>query len=100
PATKLVLNSITTIAMAKLGKVYENLMVDVNTRGNAKLVDRGARIVSTLTGLSREESLALLERADGQVKLAIVMHKVGCDATTAEQRLIKVGGLLRRALSD
>ena len=98
-ATKLVLNSVTTIAMAQLGKIHGNLMVDVDTRANSKLVDRGARIVSTLTGLDREAALALLEQADGKVKLAVVMHAHGCDAATASQRLADAGGSLRTALS-
>lgn len=98
-ATKLVLNSVTTIAMAQLGKVHENLMVDVDTRANSKLVDRGARIVSTLTGLDRDAALALLERADGKVKLAVVIYAHGCDAATASQKLTGAGGSLRTALS-
>ena len=53
-ATKLVLNTISTLAMVRLGKVYENLMVDLRAT-NAKLRDRAARIVATLTGLDRED---------------------------------------------
>jgi N-acetylmuramic acid 6-phosphate etherase len=97
-ATKLVLNTITTVAMAQLGKVYENLMVDVDTRANSKLVDRGARIVATLTGLSRDASLEVLERARGRVKVAVVMHRSSCDANRAEELLARAGGSLRRAL--
>lgn len=97
-ATKLALNTVTTVALAQLGKVHENLMVDLDTRANSKLVDRGARIVSTLTGLDRDAALALLERADGQVKRAIVMHAHGCDALPASQKLIQVAGSLRSAL--
>jgi N-acetylmuramic acid 6-phosphate etherase len=97
-ATKLVLNTVTTIAMAQLGKVYENLMVDVDTRANSKLVERGARIIATLTGLDRGASLALLERADGQVKVAIVMHRSNCDAAQAAQLLARAHGSLRRVL--
>src|SRR5205085_4134646 len=66
-ATKLVLNQITTIAMVQLGKCYENLMVDLRA-SNAKLWARSARIVSTLTKLSRDESMDLLKRGDGNVK--------------------------------
>src|SRR5439155_11716655 len=57
-ATKLVLNTISTVAMVQLGKVYENLMVDLRAT-NQKLWDRGARIVSVLTGLSRDEAMGL-----------------------------------------
>jgi N-acetylmuramic acid 6-phosphate etherase len=99
-ATKLVLNTVTTIAMARLGKVYENLMVDVDTRTNSKLVERGARIIATLTGLDRDASLALLERADGQVKVAIVMHRSKCDAAAAAKLLVRAQGSLRRVLEQ
>ncbi len=98
-ATKLVLNTITTLAMTRLGKVYENLMVDVNTRGNSKLVERGARIVAELTGLDAAASRALLERADGRVKLAIVMQKLSLERDAALAELARSNGSLRRALS-
>jgi N-acetylmuramic acid 6-phosphate etherase len=99
-ATKLVLNTVTTVAMARLGKVHENLMVDLDTRANAKLVERGARIVATLTELSSEAARELLERAKGQVKVAVVMHELACDAARAEHLLAEAGGSLRRALAD
>jgi N-acetylmuramic acid 6-phosphate etherase len=73
-ATKMVLNMISTVAMVRIGKVHENLMVDVNTTANHKLVDRGIRITSSLTGLSREDARSLLQRAGGRVKTALVMH--------------------------
>src|SRR5204863_3917866 len=72
-ATKLVLNTLTTLAMVQLGKVYENLMVDLRAT-NQKLWDRGARIVATLTGLDREKAMNLLRAADGHVKAAVVMR--------------------------
>src|SRR6185437_1181411 len=72
-ATKLVLNTLTTLAMVQRGKVYGNLMVDLRAT-NQKLWDRGARIVATVTGVPREQGMALLRAADGHVKLAIVMH--------------------------
>jgi N-acetylmuramic acid 6-phosphate etherase len=65
-ATKLVLNQITTISMVQLGKCYENLMVDLRAT-NQKLWDRGARIIGMLTGLDRDKSMDLLQRADGHV---------------------------------
>lgn len=81
-ATKIVLNMVTTIAMVQNGKVYGNLMVDVNTGTSAKLLDRGTRIVQTVTGLTRQASHGLLEAAGGQVKTALVMHarQVNCSA--------------------
>lgn len=99
-ATKLVLNTVTTVAMARLGKVYDNLMVDVDTRANAKLVDRGARIVAAATGVSRERALELLRAAEGRAKTAIVMQRTGCDALAAQRRLDEAGGRLRRALGE
>lgn len=96
-ATKLALNQITTLAMVKLGKVYENLMVDLRAT-NQKLWDRGARIVSTLTGLTREDSLKLLLEADGRVKVAVVMHRRSLGAAGAAELLDQCGGFLRRAL--
>jgi N-acetylmuramic acid 6-phosphate etherase len=72
-ATKLVLNTLTTTAMIKMGKVYGNLMVDLNAT-NEKLRDRSVRIVSQVTGLSRTRAGNLLNRAKRKVKAAIVMH--------------------------
>jgi len=96
-ATKLVLNMITTLTMVQLGKVYENLMVDLRATNN-KLRDRAARIVSTITGLGREESFAAVEKAGGHVKVAIVMVKRNIAADEARSLLAKTGGKLRAAL--
>jgi N-acetylmuramic acid 6-phosphate etherase len=86
-ATKLILNTVTTISMVQLGKVYENLMVDVNAYACTKLVDRGARIISRVTGLPRPESLALLHQAGGRVKTAIVMQRRSLSRERAEALL-------------
>jgi N-acetylmuramic acid 6-phosphate etherase len=96
-ATKLVLNTISTVAMVRLGKVYENLMVDLRAT-NTKLWDRGARIVATLTGLGREQSMDLLRRAEGHVKLAVVVHGRGVGVEEARRVLAAAGGRLREAL--
>jgi N-acetylmuramic acid 6-phosphate etherase len=96
-ATKLVLNQITTIAMVQLGKCYENLMVDLRAT-NAKLWDRGARIVSTITGLDREAAMELLKRADGHVKVAIVVHHRSVSPEAAQELLAAAHGHLRRVL--
>ncbi|HHT9120532.1 MAG TPA: N-acetylmuramic acid 6-phosphate etherase, partial [Candidatus Hypogeohydataceae bacterium YC41] len=72
-ATKLVLNTITTGAMIKMGLVYGNLMVDLRAT-NKKLTDRAERIVMEVTGLSRTDTRALLKKAHGQAKTAILMH--------------------------
>ncbi len=96
-ATKLVLNTISTLTMVRLGKVCENLMVDLRA-SNAKLRDRAARIVSVLTGVNGDESLRLLDRAGGHVKLAVVMQRRGVDGPEAEKILLSHGGNLRSAL--
>lgn len=97
-ATKLVLNTITTLAMVRIGKVYQNLMVDVNTRANRKLVDRGQRILMTITGLDRPAAAALLESAGGHVKTALVMHAKGVSRSAAEQTLQEHKGRLSEVL--
>ena len=96
-ATKLVLNSISTLAMVRLGKVYQNLMVDLRA-SNEKLRDRGARIISTVTGIAKEPAAGLLRRADGHVKVAIVMHERGVDVENAKALLEAAGGALRKAI--
>lgn len=99
-ATKLVLNMITTIAMIRIGKVYENLMVDVNTRANKKLVDRGTRMIMTVTGLERAVAADLLARSGGHVKTALVMHAKGVDRATAEELLTAAHGHVARILEQ
>lgn len=96
-ATKLALNTISTTLMIRTGRVYENLMVDLRAT-NEKLLDRAARIVSTLTDLSRAEALALLDAADGSVKTAVVMRERSLGREAAEAHLVKHGGDLGRAL--
>jgi N-acetylmuramic acid 6-phosphate etherase len=96
-ATKLVLNQITTLTMVRLGKVFENLMVDLRCT-NQKLWDRGARIVATLTGLDRQKSLEILHKADGRVKLTIVMQRRNLSAAEATALLNQHNGVLRKVL--
>lgn len=98
-ATKMVLNMVTTIAMVRLGKVYENLMVDVNTTVNAKLVDRGTRIVEELTGLPRDVARKLLDDSGGRVKVALVMHSRGIGADAALALLAAADGQVGAVLS-
>jgi N-acetylmuramic acid 6-phosphate etherase len=97
-ATKMVLNLVSTLAMVQLGKVYGNLMVDVNARGCAKLTDRAIRTTMAATQTDRQQAQALLERADWQVKTAIVMHHLGVGAEEARRRLQTCEGHLRRVL--
>lgn len=90
-ATKLALNTISTTLMVRSGRVHENLMVDLRAT-NDKLRDRAARIVATLTGLSRPQALHLLESAGGAAKTAVVMHRLSVDRVEAEARLLRAGG--------
>ena len=96
-ATKLVLNTVSTLAMVQLGKVYGNLMVDLRA-SNQKLWDRGGRIIATLTGLGRDEAMNLLRAADGHVKAAVVMHARKVDLAAAKKLLEAASGRLRVAL--
>jgi N-acetylmuramic acid 6-phosphate etherase len=96
-ATKLVLNTITTGAMIRLGKTYGNLMVDLRAT-NKKLEDRSERIIAEVCEVSRDEARALLDRAGGTVKTAIVMHFLGVSSSDAEQALTRAGGIIRRAI--
>ncbi len=96
-AQKLVLNMISTGVMVKLGKVYQNLMVDVKAT-NEKLVDRACRIVMEATGAERGEAQRALQETGYAAKPAILMILSGIDAKEAGQRLEKHQGYLRDAL--
>jgi len=98
-ATKMVLNTITTGAMIRLGKVYGNLMVDLQVTCE-KLRDRGERILESMLGLERAAAAELLERAGGQVKTALVMGKLGVEKAEAARRLDAVGGVVSRVLGN
>ena len=92
--TKLTLNTITTGAMIRLGKVYGNLMVDLRA-WNDKLIDRSERIVMETTGLDRAASSSAIDAAGGGVKLAIVMARRGVGREEAERLIEEHGGRLR-----
>ena len=96
-AQKLVLNMISTISMIRLGKTFDNLMVDVNA-ANEKLRARVLRIVITATGAPRERAEEALASADGSAKVAIVMLLADVDAAAARARLAAAGGNIRSAL--
>jgi len=98
-ATKLVLNTITTGAMIRLGKVYGNLMVDLMATSD-KLRDRGERIVMECCAVDRARARAVIADAAGSVKLAIVMARLGVDAEEARRALAAAGGLVRQAIGD
>jgi N-acetylmuramic acid 6-phosphate etherase len=99
-ATKMTLNMISTLAMVQLGKVFGNLMVDVNALGCAKLTDRAIRIVVAATGIDRAAAAQLLESASWRVKTAIVMQRCGLRRDAAEQHLAACSQNLRRALEQ
>lgn len=96
-ATKAALNAITTAAMLRLGKVYENWMVDLRP-GSAKLEDRARRIVAAAAGVSAESAARSLAAAGGEVKTAVLMARLGLEAEAARARLAAAGGHLHRAL--
>jgi N-acetylmuramic acid 6-phosphate etherase len=97
-AQKLVLNTISTVAMIRLGKTYGDLMVDVHAT-NEKLRERVRRIVRQATGAPEDEADRALEEAQGSAKVAIVSLLAGVDAETARARLDEAGGSIREAVS-
>ena len=96
-ATKLILNMISTTTMIKLGKVYSNLMIDLKTV-NKKLIDRGTRIISEITGLDYDRAKDRLVSAENSVKSAIVMEEFKCNLEEAKVMLEKVDGFLHRLI--
>lgn len=97
-AQKLILNMLTTASMIRIGKSYQNLMVDVNA-SNKKLVARAARIVMQATGCSLEEARRALDQTGNDVKLAILMEITGMGIEEARTALQNAGGFLRKAIS-
>src|SRR5690606_17106074 len=87
-ATKLVLNMLSTAAMIRLGKVYENMMVDLQMT-NQKLVERSKRIVMIATGVDYETAERVLAEADGHVKTALVMILADVGAVEARERIAR-----------
>jgi N-acetylmuramic acid 6-phosphate etherase len=98
-AQKMVLNMLTTASMIKIGKTYENFMVDVQPT-NSKLKDRAARIVSEIADISYEKAQEFLNKTNYQVKPAIIMSMMNLTFEEAEQLLQKHNGRLREALMD
>lgn len=96
-AQKLVLNMITTATMIRLGKVYENMMIDLQMT-NLKLRERAKRVVMTITGVSYEVAADYLERAGGHVKTALVMIKADVTREDAQKRLQEADGFVRAAI--
>ncbi|RAV09709.1 N-acetylmuramic acid 6-phosphate etherase [Paenibacillus contaminans] len=96
-AQKLILNMLTTTAMIRLGKVYDNLMVDLNP-SNAKLVHRAKRIIGLATNAPEDAIEEAFEQSEGHVKTAIVMLLAGIDRQSAEQMLSLSEGFVREAV--
>jgi len=96
-AQKMVLNMLTTASMVKIGKTYENLMVDVQPT-NSKLKDRAARIVSEIASITYEKAQDFLDKSNYQVKPAIVMSLLDLSYNEAVELLKKHNGRLRETL--
>tara|TARA_R110002020_G_scaffold32518_26_gene99975 strand:- start:3199 stop:4155 length:957 start_codon:yes stop_codon:yes gene_type:complete len=98
-AQKLVLNMLTTASMVRIGKSYENLMVDLSV-SNEKLAARATNILVEVAGCSVEDAERYLEQAGNNVKLAILMALTGLDASGGEAALAQADGFLRRAAAE
>ena len=98
-AQKLVLNMLTTASMIRLGKVYENMMIDLQMT-NKKLVERSKKIVMIITGVSYEDASKFLTLAGGHVKTALVMIKANVTADEAKRMLKESGGFVRKAIQE
>lgn len=96
-AQKMILNMITTAAMIRTGKVYENMMIDLQMT-NEKLRERAKRIIMTITGVEYQEAESYLEKSGMHVKTALVMIKAGVSKEEAAARLKKAGGFVRGAI--
>ncbi len=98
-AQKLVLNMLTTATMVRLGKVYENMMVDLQLT-NRKLVERSKRIVMMATGVDYARAASVLQEAGGHVKTALVMIRACVSAAEARERIARAGGFVRGAVEE
>jgi N-acetylmuramic acid 6-phosphate etherase len=98
-AQKLICNMLSTGAMARLGYVYDNLMVNLRPK-NTKLFERAISIIENVAGVDRAAALRTLDWAGGNVPLAILMLRANLDRAKAERRLHRAGGIVRKALAD
>lgn len=97
-AQKMVLNMLTTGAMIKTGKTYENFMIDLKAT-NEKLKDRAIRIVAQIAGVTHAQALAKLMKSDWEIKPAIISIMMNIDVEQARQELKRHGGVLRKLLN-
>ncbi len=98
-AQKMILNMLSTGSMIKIGKTYENFMIDLKAV-NEKLKDRAIRIVSQIAEVSHSEALASLLKCDWEIKTAIIMNRLKMDTDSARLELKKHGGVLRRIINS
>ena len=98
-AQKMALNLLTTGAMARLGYIYGNLMVNVHTR-NHKLMERGLNVLEKAAGVDRQTASKTLDAADNQVAIALIMLKTGLGRAQAGKRLKSVKGNVRQAIAQ
>ena len=97
-AQKMILNMLSTGSMIKIGKTYENFMIDLKAV-NEKLKDRAIRIVSQIAGGTNSEALASLLKCNWEIKTAIVMNQLKVDTDEARLELKKHGGVLRKIIN-
>lgn len=97
-AQKMILNMLTTGSMIKIGKTYENFMIDLQA-SNEKLKDRAIRIVAQIAGVTHAEALGALLKCDWEIKTAIVSIIMGTDVETSRLELKKHGGVLRKLIT-
>ena len=88
---------LSTVSMIRVGKVYKNLMVDVQ-QTNEKLHVRAENIVMEITSCDRVEARNYLKESEGSVKVAIIMYLVGCKKEEALEKLEKAKGHIREAI--
>lgn len=98
-AQKMILNMLSTGAMIKIGKTYENFMIDLKAV-NEKLKDRAIRIVSQIANVTKSEALAALLKCDWEIKTSVVMINLKTDAENARLELKKHGGVLRKIINS
>ncbi|EOG5824742.1 N-acetylmuramic acid 6-phosphate etherase [Staphylococcus aureus] len=98
-AQKLILNMISTITMVGVGKVYDNLMIDVKAT-NQKLIDRSVRIIQEICAITYDEAMALYKVSEHDVKVATVMGMCGISKEEATRRLLNNGDIVKRAIRD
>lgn len=98
-AQKMVLNMLTTASMIRMGKVFENVMVDLQLT-NKKLEERAKHVIMMLSGCSYDVAMNLLEHSDGHVKTALLMALGGLDLSSAREKLSQANGFIRLALNN